>query len=254
MFQDIIGLNLTTAEYDKRSAERFNAKIFKGESQLQQSCWFDYRFMHPMQRTYLFAHYFVKNFKALYEEKIDIDSSRVFGLSRPKDPLDNRPPVNKTRKLTTPTYLWNARRCADFLGIPYDIYCSVGCREAVRIKGNEVAVGKMRSSIGDSKLLLSAANIYDESIVDKIRFVWQDEQRRMTRSAVHEHYNLGEFSHPYQAAHEKHLLRFTLLKSNPEYSLAKFVFEKKMIREVVANKLFTKDVMKRAKGSAISTY
>lgn len=246
MFKDVIGFTHTPTEYDALTAERFTLKHLKGESQLQQTCWFDYRFMHPMKRTYLFAHYFVKNFKALYEEKVDMNSSKVFGVSRPKDPLDNRPAVNKTNKLTMPTYLWNARRCADFLSVPYDVYCEIACREAMRIKGNDVAVGAMRSSKGDGKLLLSASNIYDEHVVGVVTHKWQERQKFLTLQAKDGFYRNGDFSHPYMLEYEKYLVKQAYAKHNPEFILSQLL-SKGSVREVVAGKIFDERIILAAK-------
>lgn len=247
MFSDIIGCDLTNAEYDRESLIRFNPKYFNGENELQQMCWFDYRFFHPMKRTYIFAHYFIENFKSIYRERIDYNATEIHGTSRPKDPLDVRPAVGKVKKLTAPTYLWQARRCADFLGIPYDIYCLHACLQAMRIKGNDIAIGYSKSDQSHSKLLLSPSNLYDDQVVDVVKTSWVENQTQFTRQAIDEFYDQKDFSHSYQRDYEKHLLKYTALKRNPELSLARLIYQKGYIREKVAEKIFDPYVMKLSK-------
>jgi len=82
------------------------------EPDLMRSRWFDYEGMHPVETTYLFAHFYKRESARFYEQSVDIrtvESARAF---TPDD-------IFMSRDLTS---MWLARKCADGLGMPYDTF------------------------------------------------------------------------------------------------------------------------------------
>lgn len=80
-----------------------------GEAKLRRTCWFDYRGMHPVTATYLFAHYYKQQTQKFYETTVDI---RTVENARAFTPDD----IFMSRDLTS---MWLARRFADEHGMPY---------------------------------------------------------------------------------------------------------------------------------------
>lgn len=80
-----------------------------GEAALMNKRWFDYRGLHPVEATYLYAHFYKEQTIKFYESVIDI---RTVENARAFTPDD----IFNSRDLTS---MWLARRCADEHGIPY---------------------------------------------------------------------------------------------------------------------------------------
>lgn len=79
---DFYGSTLTDAECERLLIERFGAgdrafkKHFKKELQLYQTKWFDYRLLHPVVATYLYAAEFQRTFKKYYAKTIDHEKAQ----------------------------------------------------------------------------------------------------------------------------------------------------------------------------------
>ena len=71
--------------------------------------WFDYRDMHPVAATYLFAHFYVEQTRKFYIQNVDIRTVEDARAFTPDD-------IFMSRDLTS---MWLARRAADELGLPY---------------------------------------------------------------------------------------------------------------------------------------
>lgn len=80
-----------------------------GEAALMRKRWFDYRGMHPVEATYLYAHFYKEQTLKFYESVIDI---RTVENARAFVPDD----IFMSRDMTS---MWLARRCADQHGLPY---------------------------------------------------------------------------------------------------------------------------------------
>jgi hypothetical protein len=247
-----IGSELTDAECDEIALARFDKKLFKDESELQQACWFDYRFMHPVKRTYLFAHTYVQNYKAAYEKHVDINSEKIFGISRPNDPLDNRPanvgPNGKAKsKLSAPTCLWKARQMADGLCIPYHYFTSVGLDAAIKNAYNEALFGRTASDNSKTRMKIQPSILYSEKISDLIlekwdeintyRINWVDSERLVFNN---EEMNSAVKPHKYKTDAELYLLKQIHGKRIRGFALQKAV-DARMLRPQLASKAFPKE-------------
>lgn len=81
----------------------------EGEADLWSRRWFDYRHMHPVAATYLYAHHYVEQTRRFYEQCIDIGTAQDARAFTPDD-------IFQSRDMTS---MWLARRSADALGVPY---------------------------------------------------------------------------------------------------------------------------------------
>lgn len=220
------GLDLTTPEYEEIAVNRIAKKHRKDEAELMNCCWWDYRGKHPTWRTYLLAGIYRETFRRLYVRHIDADiTDNVRGYSRP-DPLDNRPNRGKTSKIPMPTYLWKARQYADEMGAPYDFYVNCAAETAIRRKTSNVAIGRMKTS-DSRKLMLSASNLYEESIVLTVYERWQEMQRYAPRFARDPGYIIkpGQSVTPLQSEHEKAVINHAISMSHPQYCLSNAVMK-----------------------------
>jgi hypothetical protein len=242
MSEEFIGQNLTDAECDLIALTRFPKRLYDGESHLQQNCFFDYRYMHPVKRTYLFAHEYMKSYKALYERYIDINSDGIYGLSRPKDPLDNDPPRNKTAKLRTPTCLWVARQVADANCIPYDFYVNA----ALKYLFNERYYKAMIGTTAKKKIRLNiqASALYSVEVQEHVENKWSDYRKaRMVwseneRLAFDEPEMDGEKRpHVYKLAYERYVAKQIISRTMREFPVQN-ALTRRALRRPMAEKLF----------------
>ena len=77
--------------------------------ELMASRWFDYRHMHPVQATYLFAELYKVQTRIFAESFVDIETADDARAFTPDD-------IFKSRDLTS---MWLARGVADRIGCPY---------------------------------------------------------------------------------------------------------------------------------------
>lgn len=106
--EDFIGSTLTQEEMDIRGL-RIDPAHRTGEAELITKRWFDYRGMHAVAATYLYAHLYKQQTAKFYAQNIDI---RTVEEARSFFPDD----IFMSRDLTS---MWLARRAADQLVIPY---------------------------------------------------------------------------------------------------------------------------------------
>lgn len=106
--EHFIGSDLDRAEMDLRGI-RIAPEHREGEARLMTTRWFDYRDMHPVAATYLFAHFYVEQTRKFYIQNVDIRTVEDARAFTPDD-------IFMSRDLTS---MWLARRAADELGLPY---------------------------------------------------------------------------------------------------------------------------------------
>lgn len=247
MSEEFIGQELTDAECDTIALTRFHKRLFDGESQLQQDCFFDYRYMHPVKRTYLFAHEYMKSYKALYERYIDIDSKGIYGLSRPNDPLDNDPPKGKTTKLRTPTCLWTARQVADANCMPYDFYVNAALKYLFNERYYKAMIGvnstkKIRLNIQASALYSVEVQEYVEnkwSEYRKARMVWSENERLAFDESEMEG---RKRPHTYKLAYERYIAKQILTRTMREFPVQN-ALTRRALRRPMADKLFNTELL-----------
>lgn len=114
------GENLTDEQCEVLQLDRFGdgTRVFRKhlgrEMQLYQTKWFDYRILHPVVATYLYAYELNKTYQRYYQMTRDYEIGQYIKISKGKD-------------------IWFAknsggfikgRQQADELGIPYDFYTS----------------------------------------------------------------------------------------------------------------------------------
>ena len=236
------GETLTNEQCDKLALERFSLKLFEGESELQQLCWFDYKHDHPVKRTYRFAAEYMKAYKALYMKYIDCDADHIYGLSRPNDPLDNDPPKNKKTKLRTPTCLWRARQVADGLGMPYDFYVSTALEQLFRTRYKKTLLSM--NAENKQRLNIQASAMYSDELVAHVAQKWEEYQKARIIWSENEalaftpdEMALKNAPHEYKLAYEKYLIKQIYQRTMRDFALDTAI-QRGYLRPQIAYKIF----------------
>jgi hypothetical protein len=106
--EDFTGSELTRPEMDVRGL-RIDPIHREDEAGLMQKRWFDYRGLHPVAATYLYAHFYKQQTHKFYAQNVDIRTVEDARAFFPDD-------IFMSRDLTS---MWLARSAADRLSIPY---------------------------------------------------------------------------------------------------------------------------------------
>ena len=113
--------DLSAAEYDAMFLQaEINSKHLYNESALMKKKWFDYRYMHFVEATYLFTKYYIQAYKNMKTKTFDfqrgphISPFKGFKKDEPQDflKISDRETVG----------MYRARGVADKLGINYEFY------------------------------------------------------------------------------------------------------------------------------------
>lgn len=125
MSEDIYGLD-TDADTAARIMSTFVRNDWiEMEPALYRGKWFDYRFMNPVQATYLYAHEFLKFYRMTYAKNF---SSKKGAFVTPIKPTllfhipDDADKKTVTKIKQRASGVWRGRMFADAMGMPYAEY------------------------------------------------------------------------------------------------------------------------------------
>lgn len=121
---DFHGKELSRKDYEVLAYEHISQQLLDLEVGMFRTKWFDYRFMHPTEATYLFAHQYRLAYKRAVERARDMDKAVYSKGYRGTDIFDLKP--------IEITGFWKARQSADRLGIDYEFYISEAMGYAIR--------------------------------------------------------------------------------------------------------------------------
>jgi len=127
MTEEIFGLD-TNADDAARIMNSFVRKDWvEMESSLYRGKWFDYRFMNPVQATYLYAHEYIRFYKMAYAKNFDTERAEFV---RPlnvetlfsEQNVETQPKAKQTYHKRKISGIWRGRMFADAMGMPYAEY------------------------------------------------------------------------------------------------------------------------------------
>ena len=110
---------LSTEEMDYRSYVLLTPKWRELELSCRNTCWFDYRFIHPFDATLLYIAAFHRVYRSVYASTFDRKSAKQIRIVEPADMIHR---LDKNRSAIIGC--WHGRQVADAMGIPYDAYIS----------------------------------------------------------------------------------------------------------------------------------
>lgn len=203
---------------------RVNPKLWKGEAGLFKSKWFDYRDLHPVKATYLFANMYSRAYRRLMCRRVGIEKGQYHKGFRGQDIFMLRPGDYSG--------FWKARQMADQLGIPYDFYNNFVMRWAT-----------------DNlwKRLPRPTMLYSEKMVDAIKAAWDDEMKAAIQVPQSERYLAENFEgHQDQYDFQFWLCGLIKKRPNPHFALATYMYMQPMLVEEVVNSQFEHDIIRNA--------
>jgi len=206
-------------ELDEFAFRHIGTKWHKFELGLFQSKWFDYRFLHPVEASALYAEIFGTIYRRFYAQTVDAESAAYITVPSAKRFLFANQYIE--RKMIG---IWRGRQVADFLGIPYDVYINAAMENRLRF-------WKQRS-------LPQPQQLYSEIIVDKMPDVWKQRQEAKLYYSSHSNYR-NEFykGYPWQNDHHEWLFHTVSTRSSPEVYLSRFMEEGLLPREKVQSRM-----------------
>lgn len=123
-------------------------KILEGEVSLFATKWFDYRRLHPVQATYLFAHHYEVAYRRSYAMTRDVVAAEFTKPLRASDLFESADVLS----------VWRARQACDSIGVPYDFYAHRALEHSVK---------------NGWRFIPRPNQIYTDSMVDDVREAWE---------------------------------------------------------------------------------
>lgn len=187
-----VGLDLTTDEYDQIALSLIKADLWANESKLVQKKWWDYRGLHPVEATYLFAYAYIKQFALRNRHRVDISRAPFIKPLKGKDPLLDNP-----KQLTG---LIKARQFADEFGMPYDFHI----RHALKFADERDWTYLPRPS----QLYGAKKSADDTTMRFEVVKAWEEEKARSIQYSRAPYFRVDNFKGTdLQLEHQKHLVR-----------------------------------------------
>jgi hypothetical protein len=268
MSEQVFGLDKTLEEYETLGRDygrrtQINFKIDEGardewfnlENGLYRKKWFDYRLLHPTQATYQFAHdykivyrdYYRSNIDALVGEFVSVfNREDVFDIEigsdeefRKKWKRDRRPAEllkeqkNLDKRKTMMAGLWQVRQVADMMGMPYPIFIRESMGETLRC--------------WRSKYIPKPSHLVRPFVLEKVQARWEERQNAMLMKAENPVYlNENYEGIWYQNEHHEWLFKQIDKASNRHATLARLIWEDKLLPEEKARGRFSPEDLQTA--------
>lgn len=206
-FGDFAGGELDILACEALLRTRWSPAELKREPELMRTKWWDYRLVHPVHATYLFASVLDRELRAIIRTYLDdtparrTNGGRVLDWHMIKEGDVFEPPADPRRvgywKRKT-LGLIRARQTADADGIPYDLFCREGLRHYYLGAGSYLLA---RSRIPEPNLL------YSEACLLVIRTKWLEQLQMRVQHAGHPAYLMAnDDRHPDRIAHRHWLI------------------------------------------------
>lgn len=178
---EIYGLGQTPEHYDVLMQTHASSKWRSHETDLMTSKWWDYRFMHPTEATYLFAHHYREQYRNAFDRYFDKRQAyRRDTLAKHHDPMKNAPGAV--------TGIWRARQFADSICCPYDLYI----RWAI----------DARMRFWQRAYLPRPCHLYADVVTDQVIAKWEEHLSAKFTVASHDAYKVENYAGlPDQDAH-----------------------------------------------------
>ncbi|CCG43310.1 hypothetical protein [Magnetospirillum molischianum] len=182
-------------------------KMFLAEAELMRSKWFDYRRMHPVQATFLFAHCYTLGVKRAWRKYIDHEAAeRARGLA--DENVFKLEPGGFTG-------VWKARQTADLMGLPYDFFVNRQMDLALDGCWNQVP---------------RPCHLYDPDRLANVSLAWDEWTEAKLQMASDPWYLLVNYvGHRNQDAHQEWLISQAKRRARPEFILSTICFKEPML-------------------------
>lgn len=196
------------------------------EGMLFTSKWFDYRFMNPVVATYVYAHEYVKAFRAAYRVTFD---ARACEGPRPITPMKHHDLFRCSQPFISA--IWRGRQHADAMGIPYDVYLELAFEGNLRF--------------WKQAFLPRPAQFYSGEVCKYIAERWEDRQKGIFYYGRHSAYRTHRYvGAPMQNDHHEWLFDQATKRDNAFRMLANMYASELIPLEKIKTR-FGEDVSQR---------
>jgi hypothetical protein len=143
-------------DYDILAFRHIKKEWLALELGLMTSKWFDYRFLHPVQATLVYANAFQKAYRDAFSRVIDRAAGEHIQIVNEAEFFEKNKPVKVSG-------LWRGRQIADAIGMPYEIYTALAMKHAL--------------NYWKQRHLPQAQQLYSERIVERVVDEWAERQK-----------------------------------------------------------------------------
>lgn len=174
--------------------------------------WFDYRFLHDVHATYLFAEAYRTAYRECFRQMIDHERAAHVKGVRSEDIFDGTQPRNYHL-----TGLYKGRQWADMLTMPYDAYCRIAFKWATQ-----------RSR----RYLPRPTQLYSFDLLTAIQASWAEERAaRLFLSTDERFKNAAYEGAKTQDDYHEWLMTQAALRANPVPYLARVLYDEEVLLE-----------------------
>lgn len=206
---------------------RLEDKLLEPERWLMTTKWFDYRFLDPVQATYLFAHHYREVYRRKYADHIDTQRAPYVNGLKAQDPFEGQ------GKNPEGVGLWKARQMADGLTMPYDLFVDIAME------------WKLRRS--KRKYLPRPLHLYEYDLMTAVNETWNDRRMSKIYVAMDERFlNENYRETAIQDAHHEWLIESLRTRASISHLLHQLVSVDRVLPSEKALKAFGGQVLSQA--------
>jgi len=215
------GSSLTWDDYEMLALARISEPHRRDETALFQTKWFDYRHLHPVAATYMYADRYAQAVRDIFAQTKDRDEALAVVPFAPSD-------VFQCNELIG---FWLARQALDRLGIRYEF--------ALRFAMNRFALRGWSYFPRPNQL-------YTEELLLDTRDAWNKECAHSLQIAKHHRFTAQHYiAHRDQIDYQAWLVKQIQTREHPHRPISRLLSEK-LISKNVINDVFGEKVLNKA--------
>ena len=216
-----LGAALTWDDCEMLAIARISEPHRRGEPDLFQTKWFDYRAIHPVAATYMYADRYAAAVRDIYAQTRDVDDAETITPFEPDD-------VFNCRELLG---FWLARQALDRIGVRYEF--------ALRYAMNRFALRGWHYFPRPNQL-------YTEELLLDVKDAWNEECKNSLQIAKHERFQTANYiAHPDQIAYQTWIMSQVVTREHQHRPLSRLLSEK-LVTDDVVKIVFGEKVLKKA--------
>lgn len=234
---DVFGIDKSWVECEALRTQHIAPNLSELEPALFNSKWFDYRYLHPTQATYLFAHWYKDAMKRAMRRRTDLYKAAAWSVFPKVKVVGESGEFLKKKAVTldymdcSPTYItgmWRARQAADKYGVPYQTFCAGALQFHEKQKWARYPLPTALYSTLRKK---SKTGQTVPSMMDGILAYWISYRNTHLMASTLDVYQVDKDApHHYQMAHVEWLLHQIERSSLKVPVVAELVFERRLLR------------------------
>lgn len=219
---EFFGHDRGLVECEVLAIKSVDPRFLKLEAELFESKWWDYRRLHPVIATYLFAHEYNNAYQWIVKRCRDIERGQYMKGFKGKDIFEGKEVIA----------FWKARQSADRLGMRYDFYIRTAMKWAEDRNWRNIP---------------RPIHLYSDDLVEHLKEKWAEEARARLQSATAECYRIDSYSaHPDQDAYREWAFEQVSRRPYKEFALHHYM-QHGQVCEQLAETRFGNEIVRRAK-------